>query len=182
MAPPDLTTEIPTLPWHPVTNPDCTNCNGLSRPVRRKKPCNCPLIQLALEPVAATRRHVQRLPKQAGLPPDLFVIRVLGVTPKAFWDKVANGRLSKTAAQHLNSIESVSREGSKVHVIYDVGNVSGRWDATLARRKIRDASPDHVLHAEVALMARQLAKQCLQHIVAPKRHERRRRKRAQRIL
>lgn len=161
-------------PWHPLDHPHCENCKGLSRPVRQKKPCDAPPVQLELGQALTFRKHTLAILRQAGIPRNLFASCVLGKVPSTLWAQLKAGRVPKITTLQLQSIQEVQRDGSKLLVTYDVGNLGIRWDTTLSRRAARDAHPDAALHMFVAKQANALAKQLHAHMFIVPRGRRQR--------
>lgn len=152
MATTVLPETVEVVQWNPLTNPDCTNCNGLSRPVRRKKKpevaydCIGHLPQLRLNKTLGeikrerdkrleTRSLLTSITYRAELPYER-VARLLGMSPVTMWRMMeGKGTIHDEDIKHLRSIEYIKRDGAYTHVIYHTGTPSPRWDFMKKKRK-----------------------------------------------
>lgn len=137
-----MATDSTIAPWHPLDNPECTNCRGLSRPVRPRRKtfardgviCHPQRIPLQLNEVLAFRKHLRSLLSEARLPQDRFA-RIIKVTQTTVSHWLFKGTPSPENRAYVDSIRSIRRLGKEVHVVYDIGTVGIRGDAHWSRGK-----------------------------------------------
>lgn len=131
--------------WHPINNPDCTNCNGLSRPVRRvpKKPCE--MVQLQLSRKAMLTRRLIQLIFDSRLPQAEFSESVLGIDSVTLYRYLRGAAIPQSKAKQLRSIEHVTRDGQFTVVVYRTGSESGHWNMMLNKRARKMKRPPHLM-------------------------------------
>lgn len=131
MATPDI-----IAPWHPVTNPECTNCKGLARPVRpKRKVSDCGPVTLKLSRKAALKRQFQSLVFRSELPQETLAQHIFGIDPATLWRYLNGGTIPYSTEMQVRSIKYIKRDGPEVVVVYNTGAPSKHWDAMLKRRK-----------------------------------------------
>lgn len=143
--------------WHAITNPDCENCHGLSRPVRAKRtPRHTPqIVSLALNSILADRKHLRILLRGSRLPQSDFA-KVVGITQSTLYRWLHGGTIPQTKRDYLNSIQFIRRDGAEVHVVYRVYAPAPRWTAEMDRRDSRTTNPARILQDELDALSRQL--------------------------
>lgn len=145
------------VPWHPFDNPDCTNCHGLSRPVRAQRKPNhtAQIVQLALNSILADRKHLRTLLRGSRLPQSDFA-KLVGVTQSTLYRWLHGSTIPQTKRDFLNSIQFIRRDGADVHVVYRVYMPAPRWDTEVERRDSRATNPARILQDELDVLSRQL--------------------------
>jgi transcriptional regulator with XRE-family HTH domain len=148
-----MATDTNVSSWHPLDNPECTNCKGLSRPVRpTRKPSHTPeIVPLQLNSILADRKHLRTLVEGSRLPQGDFA-RLIGVTQSTLWRWLTGGTIPQSKRDYLNRIQTIRRYGADVVVVYRVYVPGPRWDAELTRRDdplVREARRvQHIMDAQ----------------------------------
>lgn len=169
---------------------DCSCCglpiHGHSKPkVYKKRPprdCANALPQLALAPKFKFRREVYALPGEANIPRRVFSECILGKRATTFWQQVRDDALDEMTRLLLKSIASITRDGRHVHVVYNVGALGTRWEATVLRREYRSIHPEVQFHSEQAEMARQLHRSMPQEYFKVKPRRQRRTRKVKQVM
>lgn len=133
-----MATDVSLTPWHPVEHPECTNCNGLSRPVRKRRKApifDCGMVTLQLSRKAQLRRHFHSLVFRSELPQETLARHIFGIDPATLWRYLNGGVIPHSTESQIRSIQYIKREGADVVVVYNTGAPSKHWDAMLRRRK-----------------------------------------------
>jgi hypothetical protein len=144
--------EAPALsvtPWHPIDHPHCENCHGLARPVRPGRTltmeCTYGPVQLRMSAKSLAHRedvhHLKFLVAAAQIPQSEFA-PFLGVDAPTLSRYLNGGSIPSRRQKLLRSIVAIESTADAVHVVYAKRATYGtRWDATLARREHRLATP-----------------------------------------
>lgn len=141
---PMTTIEHTVRTWDAIDNPECENCHGLSRPIRKKTTCREGLVQLAFSPKAMLRRRLIQLMHDSRLPQAEFSETVLGLDSVTLYRYLRGAMIPQSKAKQLRSIEHVTRDGAFTIVVYHTGSESQHWDMMLNRRARKLKRPMHL--------------------------------------
>lgn len=131
--------------WHPLTQPDCPSCHGLSKPVRKhRKAFDCGMAQLALSASAKLRRRLLQVLHDSRLPQDEFSESVLGIDSATLYRYLRGAVIPQSKARQIRSIEHVTRDGGFTVVVFRTREESTHWNSMLLRRARKAKRPIHL--------------------------------------
>lgn len=146
------------VPWHPITQPECTNCHGLARPVRPYKPVHdCGRAQIQIDYKTRIRARLRRFIRDAELP-QAEVAALLGMNPVTLWRILKGGPITDVVVSQVMALEYIKREHTVVTVIYRVATRT-HWDSMIHKRQRKALGLSDPLADDVAALASHLAQQ-----------------------